>query len=222
MFDRIAPTYDKLNTILSFSIDRFWRKKAIRELDLWPDNLILDVATGTGDLAFEALQHDIRIIGIDLSKEMLRQASGKGASQIRLGRYLPTAANALEMPFGDNIFDRAMVAFGIRNMERPEAFLQEAARVLKKHGKLAVLEFSLPSSFVVRAGYLLYFTKILPTVGGMVSGDYEAYRYLRDSVMNFPPPAKLEHLIRNCGFHIAYSKPLFFGIAHLYVMENLK
>ncbi len=217
MFDRIAPTYDIINSVLSLAIDRLWRKKTIRKLEIKPDFQVLDIASGTGDLAFEALSKTkCQIVGIDLSSEMLQVAHQKSQTK----HYLPACGDALCLPFRDCSFDRAMVAFGVRNMQNLDQFLSETRRILRREGRLGILEFSLPTNGLIRWAYLLYFTKILPLIGGLISGDHEAYRYLRDSVMNFPPPKRLERKMVERGFSVISSEPLLFGIAHLYIIEK--
>jgi len=219
MFDRISPTYDRLNTILSLSIDQLWRHRTIRHLDIGNDSLVLDAGTGTGNMGLLAVASvGCRVVGIDLSREMLAVAARKGRSTPLEGQFLLANGNALMLPFRDQAFDRAMVAFGIRNMEHPDLFLDEIHRVLKDEGRLAVLEFSLPRNPLIRRLYLFYFTILLPAVGGIISGYLPAYKYLRDSVMAFTPPEDLENTMKARGFSILRSRDLFFGVSHLYVL----
>ena len=217
MFDRIAPTYDKLNTILSLGIDRLWRRRAVRLLGASQGQLCLDIASGTGDLARAMLrQGGGPVIGVDLSRQMLAQTGGK----LSRGTYQPVAGDALRLPFRDESFERAMVGFGVRNMQNFDGFLSETRRVLKERGRLAILEFSLPTIPVIRPAYLFYFTRVLPLIGGLISGERAAYAYLRDSVLDFPAPEALETRMLAQGFDIDYSRPLMFGIAHLYILEK--
>jgi len=219
MFDRIAPTYDRLNAILSLSIDSWWRRTTVRRLAIQPGDHILDIATGTGDLAACALSHTAcTVVGIDLSYEMLHRAAEKLPQVVAGRQYLPINGDALVMPFPDRLFDKAMVAFGIRNMVDKAGFLDEVHRILKSGGSLGVLEFSLPSNPVIRTIYFLYFRRLLPLIGGLISGDATAYRYLRDSVMTFAPPAELESLMQQRGFAVRHSQALLCGIAHLYIL----
>jgi demethylmenaquinone methyltransferase/2-methoxy-6-polyprenyl-1,4-benzoquinol methylase len=221
MFDRIAPTYDRLNAILSLSIDSWWRRTTIRRLAIQPEDHVLDIATGTGDLAACALSHTAcTVVGIDLSYEMLHRAAGKLQDAVAGRQYVPVNGDALVMPFRDRFFDKAMVAFGIRNMADKERFLDEVHRILKAEGTLGILEFSLPSNPVIRSIYFMYFRRLLPTIGGIISGDPSAYRYLRDSVMTFSPPAELESLMQRRGFAIEHSSSLLCGIAHLYILRK--
>ena len=219
MFDRIAPTYDLLNAALSFSMDSRWRKTVISSLNIKDGDKVLDIATGTGDMAFRACgTAGCTVTGMDISRRMLDIAARKNKKFS--GRFLITVGDAIAMPFSNETFDHAMTAFGIRNMTDLSAFLDEAFRVLKDGGKMAVLELSVPSRFPWRWIYLTYFKAILPVIGGLVSGDFKAYRYLRDSVMRFPPPDELERLMKERGFEITQSFPLFFEIAHIYLLKK--
>ncbi|MGZ3579583.1 MAG: bifunctional demethylmenaquinone methyltransferase/2-methoxy-6-polyprenyl-1,4-benzoquinol methylase UbiE [Syntrophales bacterium] len=220
MFDRIAPTYDQLNTILSFSLDKAWRTAAINLLEIRAGDTVLDIATGTGDLALSAAAGGAEIIGIDLSKQMLLRALGKAEEQNLLTRYAVVQGDALSMPFRDETFNSAMVAFGIRNMNNLEAFLAEIHRVLSIRGRFSILEFSLPERSLFRWIYGAYLTCVVPIIGGLISGDYDAYRYLRDSVTAFPVPQALEDIMKGQGFRVALSKPIFGGISHLYLIEK--
>jgi len=220
MFDRIASTYDLLNFTLSLSMDRRWRKAVISSLNITKGDRVLDIATGTGDMAALVFRTSgCTVTGMDISPKMLEIAARKN-KQYR-GRLLLTAGDALAMPFPDETFDHAMTAFGMRNMPDLHAFLNEAFRVLKGGGAMAVLELSVPSSPPWRWVYLAYFKAILPFFGGLVSGDFKAYRYLRDSVMGFPPPVALERLMKESGFEVIQSSSLFFEIAHLYLLRKI-
>ncbi|MGZ6236194.1 MAG: bifunctional demethylmenaquinone methyltransferase/2-methoxy-6-polyprenyl-1,4-benzoquinol methylase UbiE [Syntrophales bacterium] len=220
MFDRIAPTYDQLNTILSFSLDKAWRKAAINLLEIRAGDTVLDIATGTGDLALPAADSGGKVVGIDLSRQMLLRALGKAEEQNLLTRYAVVQGDALSMPFRDETFNSAMVAFGIRNMNNLEAFLAEIHRVLSIRGRFSILEFSLPERSLFRWIYGAYLTCVVPIIGGLISGDYDAYRYLRDSVTGFPVPQALEDIMKGQGFRVALSKPIFGGISHLYLIEK--
>jgi demethylmenaquinone methyltransferase/2-methoxy-6-polyprenyl-1,4-benzoquinol methylase len=219
-FDRIAPTYDLLNTILSFSLDKAWRRAAINLLEIRAGDAVLDIATGTGDMAISAAHGGGNVIGIDLSKEMLLRALGKAEEQGLRARYSVVQGDALSMPFRDEIFASAMVAFGIRNMNNLETFLAEIHRVLSMGGRFSVLEFSLPESLLFRSVYTVYLTYVVPIIGGLISGDYDAYRYLRDSVTGFPAPGALEDMMNGQGFRIIRSMSIFGGISHLYLIEK--
>lgn len=220
MFDRIAPTYDLLNTILSFSLDKVWRRSAINLLDIRAGDAVLDIATGTGDLAIAAAHGGGNVIGIDLSRQMLLRALGKADEQGLRTRYSVLRGDALSMPFRNETFNSAMVAFGIRNMNNLEAFLAEIHRVLSINGRFSVLEFSLPESLPLRWIYGAYLTYVVPIIGGLISGDHYAYRYLRDSVTGFPVPGALEDIMKGQGFRVVRSRSIFWGISHLYLIEK--
>jgi len=220
MFDRIAPTYDRLNTILSFSVDKAWRRAAVKSLEIRTGDIILDVATGTGDLALLAISRRANVVGIDLSRQMLSCAVSKVRKKSLGIHYTVVQGDALSMPFRNESFNGAMAAFGIRNMENLEVFLSEMYRVLNPHGRFSVLEFSMPESFLFKWIYLSYLTYVVPVIGGLISGDYKAYRYLRDSVKGFPAPKILEGIMEKRGFRVVCVRSLFGGIAHLYLIEK--
>jgi demethylmenaquinone methyltransferase / 2-methoxy-6-polyprenyl-1,4-benzoquinol methylase len=215
MFDAIASRYDFLNHLLSAGFDRHWRTRAIRTLRLSGRETVVDVCTGTADVALAALAAAPaarRVIGIDFSGEMLRL----GASKVQ-GRPIGLArGDAMRLPLGDGCAEGATVAFGIRNVEKPELGLAEMHRVLRPGGRVAVLEFSIPGSVLVRAFYLPYFRHVLPRIGRMVSGHGSAYTYLPASVDSFIPPPVMLDLLRGCGSREVSATPLTFGIVTLY------
>jgi len=219
MFDRIAPVYDSLNRILSLYLDVLWRRRTVRSLDLRDSERVLDIATGTGDLAVEAIKQypACRVIGLDISSGMMQIAREKRDRQDHGERYSLVAGNALMMPFGDGTFQAAMVAFGVRNVPDVEVLFEEAARVLRAGGKFAILELSLPGNRIVRSVYLFYFRKLLPYIGNLLSGRSKAYHYLRDSVLLFYTPERVEELLRSSGFKVVKSISFTFGICHLYL-----
>ena len=220
MFDRIAPSYDILNRILSISVDRYWRKKTIRSLSIEGDCLVLDIATGTGDLALGALRDTrCRVVGIDLSTGMLEQAARKAGIYLN-NRYFLINGDAITLPFRDEIFDRAMVAFGIRNVAMLDKCLDELYRIIKKGGMIAILELSVPSNRFFKKIYFTYFKYVLPAIGGIISGSTQAYRYLRDSVMDFLPPDVLLKLLEERGFTVIESRPFLMGISHVYTLKR--
>ncbi len=217
MFDRIAATYDFLNHTLSLGLDIQWRNRAVRSLPARKNDLVLDVATGTGDLAFALLRArpKARIVGVDLARNMLRIAREKRRRQGIAERcYSVLAGDALQLPFSDNRFDALMIAYGIRNVPDMGRALKEFHRVLKPGGHLLVLEFSLPRLPLLRNAYIFYFEKILPRLGGFVSGDSEAYAYLPASVGAFVTPEELQALTETHGFHHVLTRLLTGGVTY--------
>ncbi len=217
MFDAIAPRYDLLNRVLSFGIDRRWRKKAVAMLAHEQPARILDVATGTADLAIEALTLEPqKVVGVDIAEEML----GIGRQKIeRLGladRIVLQRGDAEKLPFSDRQFDAVLVAFGVRNFGDLDRGLAEIRRVLKPGGALVVLEFSRPRAFPIKHLYGFYARVVLPRVGGAVSRDAGAYRYLPDSVAVFPDGEDFLERMRRVGYRDLVCRPLTFGIASLY------
>jgi demethylmenaquinone methyltransferase/2-methoxy-6-polyprenyl-1,4-benzoquinol methylase len=220
LFDDISPTYDQLNHVLSMSADVGWRKRTLKELALRQDDVVLDIATGTGDLAIAArLASGCTVIGLDLSRGMMSEAMDKWEKAFD-DRYQAVQGDALVMPFANGRMDRAMVAFGIRNMPDIGAFLDETRRVLRDEGRLAVLELSVPKNRLFRPVYLFYLSRVLPAIGGWRSGQREAYRYLSDSIQNLPTPRALEAMYEMHGFRVVRSIPLTMGICHLYLLEK--
>ena len=218
MFDRVAPSYDLLNHLLSLGIDFRWRHRAVESLGIRDGDLILDIATGTGDLAFAALKKGkCAVVGIDLSPVMLSLADEKKKSKSHDGRYTLIRADAYDMPFRDHVFHNAMISYGVRNILDWERLFSETRRLLKRGGKIAILEFSIPESTVFRLPYLLYLERLLPFIGGVVSGNRDPYAYLRDTVKAFPPPWEVVRRLEEQGFHVLEVRPLTFGICHLYV-----
>ncbi len=218
MFDNIAPTYDRLNHTLSLSIDRLWRRRTVRMVGKESPLHILDMATGTGDLAIMMARRidNAHITGVDISEGMLQVAREKIAGTDLAQRIDFQVGDAEHMPFDDGSFDVATVAFGVRNFGDIDAGLRELTRLLRVGGKLFVLEFSTPRNPIIRKAYGLYSHKILPRIGGMISHDEAAYRYLPESVEEFPSPERFMEIMRRAGLHECNSRPLTFGIAHIY------
>ena len=218
MFDSIAWRYDFLNHFLSFGIDRIWRRRAVRIISRYyrnPD--ILDVATGTGDLAITAMMiNPSKITGIDISQNMLEigkeKIRKKGFSQ----KIELIGGDSENIPFGDDNFDVTMVAFGVRNFADPLKGLTEMRRVLRDNGMILVLEFSKPSGFLFRKIYYFYFTNILPFVGKLFSKDRAAYSYLPDSVYKFQDNEAFLQLLEDAGFTATRQVKLTGGIASIY------
>lgn len=219
MFDNIAPAYDRLNHILSLGIDRRWRSAVVRHLRISGARKILDVATGTGDLAI-ALAKGIpqaKITGIDLSEQMIRVGESKVSSRGLDGRITLQMADVEHLPFGSGEFDAVTVAFGVRNFENIPEGLAQMGRVLRGGGELVVLEFSTPRNKIFGAMYRFYFHRVLPLIGGLLSKDRKAYRYLPESVDEFPPVSRFLELMGEAGFSDCRSRSLFGGVAHIYI-----
>lgn len=219
MFDNIAPTYDKLNHIMSLNIDRMWRRRVMRIVRRAKAHKIMDVATGTGDLAIAMAKRVDRtqILGVDLSEEMLAVARRKIEKQGLEERIMLEKGDAedLSMVASESI-DAITVAFGVRNFENIERGLSELYRTLKPGGKLVVLEFSMPKNRLVRWVYSQYAHRLLPRIGGMISKDKQAYTYLPDSVEEFPAPERFSDMLREAGFCRVKARSQSFGIAYIY------
>ena len=221
MFDNIAPKYDFLNHFLSLGIDKLWRKRAIRILSGYKTDLLLDVATGTGDFAIAASRlKPSKIIGFDISEQMLNVGKVK-VQRLGLDQIIEfQKGDSEKMPFPDEYFDAITVAFGVRNFENLNSGLKEFVRVLKTGGVAIILEFSKPKYFPMKQLYLFYLFGILPLIGRMVSKDSSAYSYLPESVMAFPDDQKFLSILQNAGFSGARQKRLSFGIATIYMAQK--
>lgn len=217
MFDRISGKYDFLNHFLSLGIDKGWRKKAIQTLkDIHPKK-ILDIATGTGDLAIAALSlNPEKVIGVDISEGMLAMGKKKIEEQNLSDKISLSYGDSEKLPFVAGDFDAITCAYGVRNFENLKPGLKEMHRVLRTGGKIAILEFSKPKKFPVKQFYAFYFRYILPSLGKMVSKDARAYTYLPESVAAFPEGAAFCGILEECGFSNAQQRPLTFGITTLY------
>jgi demethylmenaquinone methyltransferase/2-methoxy-6-polyprenyl-1,4-benzoquinol methylase len=218
MFNNISKTYDFLNHFLSLGIDIIWRKKAIKELVTDKPETILDVATGTGDFAFEALEilKPKKIIGVDISKGMLDMADEKIIKRNKSAVFEVRLGDSEKLLFEDASFDAVTVAYGVRNFENLEKGIADMLRVLKPGGKAVILEFSKPKAFPVKQLYNFYFQYITPTVGKIFSKDASAYSYLPESVMAFPDGKKFTDLMVKVGYKNTKCKPLAFGICSIY------
>jgi demethylmenaquinone methyltransferase/2-methoxy-6-polyprenyl-1,4-benzoquinol methylase len=222
MFGAIAPRYDFLNRLLSFGIDRRWRTKAVRLLKYRDGSRILDVATGTGDVALEiALRtpESVKITGADFCKEMVDLGAIKVATSPYADRIDLKVAPCEDLPFANNTFDSITIAFGIRNVVDRKLGLAEMWRVLRPGGRMIILEFSTPRSLLFRQLYYFYFRRLLPVVGGMFS-RYNAYKYLPDSVLEFPSQEEFSRMMADAGFRNIHLHELTFGIATIYVGEK--
>ncbi|HEY6220379.1 MAG TPA: ubiquinone/menaquinone biosynthesis methyltransferase [Gemmatimonadaceae bacterium] len=217
VFSEIAPRYDLLNHTLSLNIDRAWRRRAIAMLD-WrrnPAGLYVDLCAGTLDVAVMLAANPGfagRVIGADFAEPMLRHGVAKAAGR----RVSPVVSDALVLPLADGTAAGAIVAFGIRNVVDLDAALREVHRVLAPRARFVILEFMTPSNRLLRSLYHLYFHRVLPTIGGLVSGHPTAYRYLPESVAHFPGPSALAERMRAAGFIDVRWTPLTFGIAAIH------
>jgi demethylmenaquinone methyltransferase/2-methoxy-6-polyprenyl-1,4-benzoquinol methylase len=222
MFDAIAPRYDLLNHVLSAGLDRRWRTRAIAELQLGRGASVLDLCTGTGDLAVEAARHaaGVSVVGVDFAGQMLRLAQDK-LRALQLTRTIRLVrGDATRIPLATGCCDAATIGFGIRNVVDPAAALSEIARVLRPGGRLAILEFGQPRIPGVRTLYAWYFRYLLPLVGRLISKHQSAYSYLPASVGTFPSAAEFSAIIAATGFSQVRAVPLTFGIVYLYVAER--
>ena len=219
MFDAIAPRYDLLNHVLSAGLDRRWRDRAVDALGLGPNARVLDLCTGTGDLAIATVTRaaGATVVGVDFAGEMLRL----GLAKLRRGGFERTIrlvrGDAARIPVATASCDAATIAFGIRNVAEPERALAELARVLRPGARLAILEFGQPRIPGVRTLYAWYFRYLLPLVGRTISKHQSAYSYLPASVGTFPPPPEFCRMIAAANFSHVRAVPLTFGIVYLYV-----
>lgn len=222
MFDDIAPRYDLLNRVLSFGIDRRWRRFAVSQLSIPPNGRVLDIATGTCDVTLEvARQTDpsVMIVGEDFTQGMLVHGQAKLKNSPYGQRIMLVNAPCEEIPHPDETFDGITIAFGIRNVVDRPAGLREMFRVLKPGGRAVILEFSNPRSQLFRKLYYFYFQKILPTIGGFFS-KRSAYQYLPDSVIEFPSQEDFSRMMGEAGFQRLQYTDLTFGIATVYVGDK--
>ena len=221
MFNHIALRYDFLNHFLSLGIDRYWRRKAISKLRERHVNNLLDIATGTADLAIEAAKlKPSKIFGIDISTEML-EIGKKKIKKKKLDQIIQLLEGDCEdLIFEDNKFDAVTVAFGVRNFQDLEAGLEEMRRVLKPGGTAVILEFSQPKNFLFKKLYNFYSSRITPGIGKVIAHDKEAYSYLHESVKAFPHGIDFCNILMNCGYKNIHFTPLTFGIATIYTAEK--
>jgi demethylmenaquinone methyltransferase/2-methoxy-6-polyprenyl-1,4-benzoquinol methylase len=222
IFDEIAGTYDFLNHFLSLGIDIYWRKKFLANLPDTASINALDLATGTGDVPL-TLVKDTRVkkvTGIDLSEGMINLGLVKVKQKKLEQKIILLKGDGVHIPCGDNIFDLTTISFGIRNFSDPALSLQNIHRVLKKNGRLMIMEFSIPENFIVRNFYFFYFRNILPFIGNLFSKHKDAYTYLNQTVEDFPYGNDFLVLMKNAGFTNLKFTPLTFGIATLYIGDK--
>lgn len=216
LFDGIAGTYDMLNHLLSLNIDKSWRKKTVKMLT--PCENLLDVAIGTADLSLEIMKQKkaAQIQGLDVSQEMMRIGEEKVRKAGLEGKVKFQLGSALEMPYEDSSYDAVTCAYGVRNFPDADKGLEEFYRVIKTGGQLAILEFSYPTNKVIRWGYDLFFSHVLPIIGRIISKDKGAYAYLNESVKNFMWGEEMCDHIKAVGFKDVKFRTLTFGITTIY------
>jgi len=218
MFDAIAKRYDFLNRVLSFGLDGIWRRAAVRRLGDQNGKRILDVATGTGDVALSVLRlHPYKVVGVDISEKMLEKARKKRIPKYFQGDLSFIHGSAESLPLLSRTFDAAIVAFGVRNFSNLDAGLRSIERVLKPKSPLVVLEFGQPTSLLIQRLYQFYSRFILPGIGQSISGVRGPYDYLPDSIEKFPSGQAFLKRLQECGFEHTQSEALTYGIVHLYI-----
>ena len=222
MFDGIAKSYDFLNHFLSLGIDKYWRNVTVKTLQKSNPSSILDIATGTADLAISTAErlNKVKITGVDISEQMLAIGKQKVIKCNLTHRIELLNADAMALPFNDEVFDAVTIGFGIRNFPEINGSLKEIYRVLKGNGLLCILEFSKPKNYIIRNVYNFYFSKILPFVGNKLSKHKYAYKYLNKSVSEFPEGKAFNEFLRLNGFVNIENKPLTFGISTLYISKK--
>jgi demethylmenaquinone methyltransferase/2-methoxy-6-polyprenyl-1,4-benzoquinol methylase len=218
MFADIADDYDRINSILSFGVHNAWRKKTVLESNAKPGDKVLDCATGTGDLAIEfkkAVGHEGEVVGTDFCQEMIEHAPAKADKENLVVTF--EVADAMDLPYEDDSFDIASIAFGIRNVDDPLVCLKEMARVIKPGGRVVVLEFGQPKG-AVRIPYEIYSKHVMPAIGGFISGNREAYTYLPETSAKFPAGEKFIDLMKEADvFSDQRAVKLTGGISYIYV-----
>ncbi len=221
MFDTISDKYDLLNRVISFRADKKWRKKVVQIVNDTQPNKILDIATGTGDLAIALAETSAtKIIGLDISEGMLN-VGRKKVEKLNLSDKIDMVlGDSEQLPFSDNSFDAVTVAFGVRNFENLSKGLSEILRVLRPEGTFVVLETSVPTTFPFKQGYNFYTKKMMPFIGKLFSKDKSAYQYLANSAVNFPHGKEFNNILQKNGFIEVRNLPQFFGSASIYVAKK--
>jgi len=218
MFDAISINYDGLNRVISFGIDIKWRKRVVAILKIKKPTIILDIATGTGDLAINLVETGAeKIIGLDISSGMLEVGKNKVANKNLENVIEMVVGDSEDLPFQEDSFDAVTVAFGVRNFETLNKGLEEIYRVLKPNGTFVVLETSVPTKTPYKQGYRFYTKYILPTIGKIFSKDRSAYAYLSESAAVFPHGESFNNILRKIGFIDVADKPQTFGVASIYI-----
>lgn len=221
MFDKISGNYDGLNRVISFGIDVKWRKKVIKLVEATNPVSVLDIATGTGDLAISLAKTGAsEIIGLDISEGMLSVGRKKIAAENLSEKIKMVQADSEALPYEDDSFDAITVAFGVRNFENLEKGLAEIFRALKPNGIFVVLETSVPTSFPYKQGYKFYSNTLLPVIGKVFSKDKDAYSYLSESAAAFPYGEQFNNILRKIGFTNVEDKPQTFGVATIYTASK--
>src|SRR3989338_935262 len=223
MFDDISPRYDLLNRLLSFWLDVFWRRQLVRFLPAQHNQKLLDLATGTADVPLTLVRHHKNIeyaVGIDLADKMLSIGQAKITRAKLEDKIALNHGDARQINFTADVFNVVTMAFGIRNVENPLQALREMRRVLKPEGRALILEFSLPQNKILRAAHLFYLRAVVPTIGGLVSGHREAYRYLNQTIERFSYGVEFCRMMTQAGVHNGRAHPLMGGIATIYVGEK--
>lgn len=217
LFDDIAPTYDKLNHILSLNIDKSWRSKSVKQVLKGKHDVVLDIACGTGDFSIELAQKGVeKVIGVDISEGMMKIGMEKVKALGLEDKISMHVDDSESLSLEDNSIDAVTVAFGVRNFEHLQIGLNEMNRVIRPGGTVNVLELSVPSNPVLLWCYKLYFMHVLPFFGGLVSGNKEAYKYLPTSVMNFPKPNVFMSMLETAGFKEVKQRAFTFGLCRLF------
>lgn len=221
MFDDISSTYDKVNRFISLGLDRLWKKRLVKIVLTKQPEKLLDLATGTADLPIRFAESGLtNITGLDLSPKMLAEGQKRVDDHPLAKNISLIEGDSESLPFANDSFDAVTVSYGIRNYEDLAKGLKETCRVLKHGGQFVILETSVPTVFPFKQGYTFFTGRVMPWIGGLLSGDMEAYKYLSESAANFPCGEQLAHIIREAGFSNVIIKPQFFGSASIYVCEK--